>query len=66
MCAAHLDDLWTRMKRFAYAGRYGGQSLHGMLGRTPTEFDVQLFCAALEEWLEAETPDIPDFARGKS
>lgn len=65
MCGDYLDDLWSRWKRLAYAGRYGSQPLHGLLGRTPTEFEIQLFCAALEEWLEAEAPELPDFATGK-
>lgn len=62
MCDAYLDDLRNRWMRMAYAARYGHQPIASLLGRTPTDFELELFNACLEEWLEAEAPEIPNLA----
>jgi hypothetical protein len=55
---AYLDDLWNRWVLLAKLARYGHQPLPALLGRQPTNFELEIFCRAIDFWLEAETPDM--------
>ncbi len=50
-----------RWMRFAHLARYGHQPIATLLGRVPTEFETLLLDSCIDEWLEAETPELPDF-----
>jgi hypothetical protein len=46
-----IRDQWLN---YALLCRYGNQRLNDLLGRKPTRWEMSLFCAAIQYWLNRE------------
>lgn len=46
-----------RWQNIAYAARYGNQQISSIIGRQPTDWELDLFCMCIEEWRKTEVPE---------